>query len=500
MTLSEHTTSTAVDYSRKWYVMAAVAMGVFLATIDGSIVNVALPTLVEELNTNFATVQWVVLAYLLTLATLLLGVGRLADIRGKKRIYSVGFVVFTIGSLLCAVSPTIHVLIAMRVAQAIGAAMILALGPAITTEAFPISERGKALGITGSMVSIGVISGPVVGGLILGRLSWHWIFLVNLPIGLLGTWMVGRFVPDLAPTGGHHFDFAGALTLFVSLIALLLGLTFGQTLGGTAPIVLALLATCLVFMALFIGIETRVAEPMIDLRFFHNRLFSVNLLTGLLTFIAMSGTILLLPFYLQNVRGLSVMAVGLMMVVTPVGVGIMAPIAGSLSDRIGSRPVTVAGLAMLLMGYLAAGTLTATTPLVGYVLRLAPVGLGMGIFQSPNNSAIMGSVPRRALGVASGLLAVTRTFGQTIGISVLGAIWAARALFHNGGLPLPDGPNSAPIGIQVASMQDTLHVSAALVGEALVFAVWALLTERKAHAAALAQPATVVGDQGRADG
>jgi MFS family permease len=180
-----------------------------------------------------------------------------------------------------------------------------------------------------------------------------------------------------------------------------------------------------------------------------------------------------------------------MMVVTPAAVGIVAPISGSLSDRIGSRPVTVAGLTMLLIGYLAAGTLTATTPLVGYVLRLAPLGLGMGMFQSPNNSAIMGSVPRRALGIASGLLAVTRTLGQTIGISVLGAIWAARALFHQGG-PLPEGPNSAPIAVQVASMQDTLHVSAGLVGVALVFAVWALVTERRTRAAA--QPAASVGD------
>ncbi len=497
MTSSQHATEPIIDYSRKWYVMAAVAMGVFLATIDGSIVNVALPTLVEDLHTDFATVEWVVLAYLLTLATLLLSVGRLADIRGKKRIYNIGFVVFTIGSLLCAVSPTIYMLIAMRAAQAVGAAMVLALGPAIITEAFPSNERGKALGISGSMVSIGIISGPVIGGLILGRLAWHWIFLVNLPVGILGTWMVQKFVPNLPPAGGRKFDFIGAVTLFVSLISLLLALTFGQTLGATAPLVLALSAICLVFMVVFIRVELRVAEPMIDLRLFRNRLFSVNLFTGLLTFIAMSGTILLLPFYLQNARGLSVMAVGLMMAVTPVAVGLVAPISGALSDRVGSRPVTVAGLAMLLIGYLAAGTLTTTTPLVGYVLRLVPVGLGMGIFQSPNNSAIMGSVPRRALGVASGLLAVTRTFGQTVGISVLGAIWAARAIFYNGGQPIPGGPSNAAIEIQVAAIRDALNLSAILIGVALVVAVWALITERRTRTAAVPGLASIEGDWAR---
>ena len=484
MTSSPPPDPAVVDYSRKWYIMAAIAMGILLATIDGSIVNVALPTLVDDLNTNFSTIQWVVLSYMLTLTTLMLGIGRLADIRGKKRIYFAGFVLFTIGSLLCAVSNTVQMLIAMRVAQAVGASMILALGPAITTEAFPSSERGKALGVTGSMVSIGIISGPVIGGLILGQASWHWIFLVNLPVGILGAWMVQRFVPDLPPVGGRRFDFAGAVTLFISMISLLLGLTFGQTVGFTAPAVLALFASCLAFLALFIFIELRVPEPMIDLRLFRNRLLRVNLFTGFMTFIANSGTILLLPFYLQNARRLDVTSVGLMMAVTPIAVGIVAPLSGSLSDRVGSRPISVAGLFMLLVGFFSAATLTESTPVIGYVLRLLPIGLGMGLFQSPNNSAIMGSVPRRALGVTSGLLAVTRTLGQTVGISIMGAIWAARAIFHNNGQLIPGGPSSAPIPVQVPAMQDTLHVSAALIVVGLVVALWAFRNELRMRASA----------------
>ncbi len=476
-----------VDFSRKWYVMAAVAMGVFLATIDGSIVNIALPTLVDSLNTNFATVQWVVLSYLLTLATLLLSVGRLGDIRGKKRIYATGFVVFTIGSLLCGISSSVYMLIAMRVVQGVGAAMILALGPAIVTEAFPGNERGRALGLIGSIVSIGIITGPVLGGLILGRLSWHWIFFVNLPVGLLGVWMVRRYVPDIPPSGGKTFDFLGAGSLFVSLLSLLLGLTFGQEMGFTDPVVLGLFGTWLLFLAIFIITELRVEEPMIDLRLFRNGLFSINLVTGFLTFVAISGTILLLPFYLQNVRGLEIQIVGLMLMVTPIGLGIVAPFSGSLSDRIGSRPVTVAGLVILLFGYLAMSTLGAETTLLGYVLRLAPIGVGMGVFQSPNNSAIMGAVPKRALGVASSLLAETRTLGNVVGVAVLGAIWATRAVYYNGA-PVEGGPTNAAIPIQIPAMQDTFRASAFLILIALVFAVWAFVSERRSRGRAAALP------------
>src|SRR5512134_2717549 len=178
--------SPTIDYSRKWYVLSAVGTGVFLATIDGSIVNISLPTLVSSFQTDFALVQWVVLAYLLTVTTLMLGVGRLADIYGKKPIYTAGFIVFTVGSVLCGLSSTIYALIGFRILQAIGAAMIMALGMAITTEAFPPSERGRALGISGTIVSVGIAIGPTLGGLIVKNLYWHWIYFVSLPVGVIG--------------------------------------------------------------------------------------------------------------------------------------------------------------------------------------------------------------------------------------------------------------------------------------------------------------------------
>lgn len=468
----------SVDYSRKWYVMAAVAMGVFLATIDGSIVNVALPTLVRAFHTEFAVVQWVVLAYLLTVTTLMLGVGRLGDMVGKKPLYATGFVVFTTGSVLCGLAPTIYWLVGFRVLQAIGAAMMMALGMAIVTEAFPPTERGKALGISGSMVSVGIVTGPVLGGVLLDALSWHWIFFVNLPIGIVGSLMVARFVPALKPAGGQRFDFLGAFTLFVSLMALLLALTLGQRAGFAEMPILTLFATWLLFLAIFLSIEWKSSQPMIDLSLFQNRLFSINLVTGFITFISIAGTIILMPFYLENVLGYDPRSVGLLLAVVPVAMGVMAPISGSLSDHVGSRPITAVGLLMLLLGYYAIGTLSTQTTPIGYIMRFLPVGVGMGIFQSPNNSAIMGAVPRSRLGVASGLLSNTRTLGQTTGIAALGALWASRVAYWLGDTP-QGGVTIAPAATQVAALHDTFFTIVILIALALVLSIWGIVQERR---------------------
>jgi EmrB/QacA subfamily drug resistance transporter len=473
----------ATDYSRKWYVMAATAMGIFLGTIDGSIVNVALPTLVRAFDTTFAAVEWVVLAYLLTVTTLMLSIGRLGDMVGKKPIYTAGFVIFTLGSVLCGLSPTIGWLVGFRVLQAIGASMLMALGMAIVTEAFPPGERGKALGISGSMVSIGIVVGPVLGGLLIGVLSWHWIFFVNLPVGIVGTWMVLRFVPGSQPRAGQRFDLAGAVALFVALVALLLALTGGQQSGFGQPRVQGLMAFSLVVAALFVVIEARSPQPMIDLRLFRNILFDVNLVTGFFTFVCMSGTIILLPFYLQDVLGYAPETVGLMLAVVPIAVGITAPLSGMLSDRVGTRPMTVVGLISLVAGFAAVSSLKVDTTTFGYLLRFLPVGIGLGLFQSPNNSAVMGAVPRNRLGVASGLLSVTRTLGQTTGIATMSALWAGRVAFYLGGHTVAEA-TAAPAAVQVAALNDTFRVAVVLLALGLALAAWGLIYERRQASAA----------------
>lgn len=472
------TPSTEIDYSKKWLVLSAVGMGIFLATIDGSIVNVSLPTLVHAFETDFALVQWVVLSYLLTVTTLMLGVGRLADIYGKKRIYTAGFIVFTLGSVLCGFSPTIQALIGFRVVQAVGASMTMALGMAIVTEAFPGHERGRALGITGTVVSVGIAIGPTLGGFIIQNISWHWIFFVNFPIGVIGTWMVIRYVPDFKPAGGQSFDYWGALTLCITLLSLLIGLTMGQRLGFDALPVVALLVNALIFLVIFVQLELRVDEPMLDLRLFRNSLFSVSLTTGFIVFVCLSGSILLIPFYAENVLGLNPQQTGLLMAVVPVALGIVAPISGALSDRYGSRPITVAGLAILTLGFFLVSGLDADTSIAEYIWRFLPIGVGMGMFQSPNNSAIMGAAPRSRLGIASGMLSVTRTLGQTAGIATLGALWAGQVFKHVGSV-LPGGATDAPPAAQVAGLQTTFLFVSGLIVVALLLSIWGLREDRK---------------------
>jgi EmrB/QacA subfamily drug resistance transporter len=457
--------------------MATISVGVILATIDGSIVNVAFPTLVDELGTTFNAIQWVALGYLLTIATLTLGVGRLGDIIGKKRIYTAGFSVFTIASVLCGLAPGVGWLIGFRVVQGIGSVMILALGAAILTEAFPPTERGRALGLIGTAVSIGIITGPVVGGLLISTFGWRAIFFVNLPIGVLGTLLALRHVPNTRPVGGQRFDFAGAGLLSLSLFSVSLALTLGQELGFASPPILAGFAVAVLSAVAFVVVERRVQSPMVRLDLFRDPRLSVGVTTGFLVFSALSATFLLLPFYLEGVLGFGVREVGLLLGAAPLVVGVAAPLSGNLSDRVGVRPLTLTGLAILALTFLGFLTLDIDTDVLGYLLLAVPIGLGVGIFQSPNNSAIMGAVPRAYSGVAGGLLTLTRLLGQIWGIAVLGSIWAARVAVHAGGAVAGGDPSSAPPAAQVAGIHDTFVIVSGITLVALAIGIWGLRRE-----------------------
>lgn len=468
-----------VDYSRKWYVMAAVAMGIFQATIDGSIVNIALPTIARELHVDFAMVQWVVLSYLLTVTTLMLSVGRLADMVGKKALYITGFITFTGGSVLCGLTPDITWLISFRVLQGLGAALVMALGAAIITEAFPPTERGQALGISGLMVSIGIVIGPTLGGLLIDLLSWRWIFFVNVPVGILGTLMVLRYVPDMRPVGNQRFDFVGASALAICLLSFLLALTLGQRSGFEQRQPTLLLGNAIFALVLFILIEHSSQHPIIALELFQANLFTVNLISGFISFVLIAGCLFLMPFYLEHVSGYTTRQVGLLLATIPITLGIAAPISGWISDRTGPRPMTVLGLLVLLIGYYTCTTLNAQTTTGGYILRFLLIGLGTGIFQSPNNSAIMGTALQTQLGVVSGLLATMRTLGQMTGIAVLGAVWAGRIMVYTGD-STASGITTAPIMAQVAALQDTFMVGSAGIALALILSGWGLVQERRA--------------------
>ena len=466
-----------VDYSRKWFVMTALGLGTFLETIDTSVINVALPTFVRVFETDFATVQWLVLAFVLTQATLMLVVGRLGDMVGKKRIFVTGFVIAALGSILCGLAPTIGWLIAFRIIQAVGVALTLALIMGIATEAFPPNERGRAMGAIAAIVSMGIVIGPVVGGFILDTLSWRWLFFINLPFILVGIPVALRYLPETHPSASQRFDFAGAITFFIALLAFLLAMTYGQRGSFGDADVLLFFGVSVLAIATFIAVELHVAQPVVDLRLFQSSLFSVNLFLRLISFVAYVGVLLLLPFYLENIQGLSPRQSGPLITIVSIAFGVMAPISGILADRFGPHRITLTGLLCMLVGCLTLSTLTAETTIFGYVLRILPLGVGMGIFQSPNNSVIMGQAPRDRLGMASSVISVVRTLGRSLGIAFVGMVWSSRVATRMGE-GASGSMTDAPIAAQLAGMQETFLAIGGFVLLALVLIVWSMARER----------------------
>jgi EmrB/QacA subfamily drug resistance transporter len=452
-------------------VLAAAALGAFAASVMATSVNVVLPGLAEALDAPFATVQWVVLSYVLASITVLPAIGRLGDGLGKRRVYLAGFVAFGVGSVLCALAPSIEALIAFRAVQGVGGAVLASLGLALVTDVFPAAERGRALGINGAVMSAGVVLGPSLGGLIADALSWRAVFGGGVLVVAAGWYLAYRVVPRAALPPRRGFDLAGAVTAAAALASLSLALTTGQAHGFAAPPVLALLAASAVLTLAFLAVERRAPEPVVDLRLFRSRALSIGLVTGLCTFVSISGVILLMPFYLEGVLGSSQREVGLLMAVVPLVLVVAAPIAGWASDRYGERPVTVVGLASVLAGYLLIGGLDEATTVPVYLLSFLPVGLGMGTFQTPNNSAIMGAVKRTSSGTAGGLLALSRNVGQVLGTAVLASVWATSAVAR-AGAPVGSDATRMPGSAQVGALHDVLTVVQVLIALALGLALW----------------------------
>lgn len=455
----------------RWWVMLGVGLGVLMFTLDTSIVNIALPTLLQVFQTTFATIQWVVLSYLLVVTALVLGAARLGDLIGKKRLYLGGLIVFTISSLLCGLSPSVYWLIGFRALQGMGAVMISALGAAIIAESFPASERGRALGIIGAIVSLGIALGPTVGGLLIGISSWHMIFFVNVPIGIFASLVVARNVPaNLYPSVKQRFDWLGSIVMTITLIAFALGMTQGQDVGFNQLSTLGLLTIATMGLIFFLWLESYLDSPMLDLTLFHNRQFSLSLLTGILVFIVIAGSAFILPFFLELVLHYPTPHVGLLLAVYPVLGGIIAPFSGNLSDQFGTRIISLIGLILMVIGCLLISTFYSQMTDWGYILRVAPFGIGFGMFQSPNNSAILGAVPPERLGIASGLLSLTRTLGQTTGVPLIGAIFASIVLTQSTITSVMNAPPEA----LVLGLQSVFKIAALVLTIAafIVFLLW----------------------------
>jgi len=402
-------------------------LGSIMGPIDASIVNVVLPTITQSFGVSIATAQWVPMVYLLTISSLLLFYGRLGDILGYKRVYLAGLAGFVMASGLCGLSTTIRWLIAFRAIQGLAAGMIMAVPYAIITAAFPAMARGKALGIHAISISAGMALGPTLGGLITSFVGWRFVFLINLPIGIAGLLWGRRVIPDQKGQPGT-IDLPGVATAFISLCSILLVVNHVQRLGLSYVTGMMVLVAVVSGIS-FVLIERRVTQPLLNLSLFRNRTFSSANLSALFNFMSQYVLVFLTPFYLQRVLHYAPNRVGLVMTSFPLAVMALAPFSGSLSDRIGTRPLACLGAATCALALYLMSHVPVAASSGDVVWRLALFGLGTGIFQSPNNSAVMGSAPRVHLGTASGILATMRTLGMVLGIATGGAVLYAFAPF-----------------------------------------------------------------------
>jgi EmrB/QacA subfamily drug resistance transporter len=444
--------NTEISNTRKWIILAITSIGTFMGTLNSTIVNVALPDMSKEMDVSINAIQWVISAYLLTTVLLLLIFGKLSEFIGKKYIFAFGNLLFAIGSALCAFSHTLDILTASRIIQAIGAAGIFSMSMGIVSGVFPASERGKALGIVGTMVAIGTIAGSSLGGILVSAFGWPSIFVINVPFGIIGSILSLLFFPDSQKRAKvKSFDIAGTVSFSMFILILFLALLFVQQNVLPTIYLIPAIMIAAAFLLLFIKIERRASSPLLDLNLFKVKEFSLGLVAAYFCFIILNSTMFFIPFYLQDVLKLSTFHSGLILAVYPISMGIIAPLSGWLSDRITYRPLTIVGMIVTAAAMLLLSTLNETSSICETILLLALLGTGLAIFQSPNNARVMGSVSQNQLGIASSTNALFRYIGLSSGTTFSILIFSFAS------------------NISIGSLSNGLHTSAFLHGIVVVY-------------------------------
>ena len=415
----------------KWKALATVALGTFMGTMDVSIVNISFPILTKALQTDIVTVIWVTLAYTLVSTSLLLFVGKVGDQIGRKKIYAGGALIFTMGLILCSLSQSITQLIVFRVLQAVGAAMAISCGTAIVTEAFPPEERGKGLGLVGVSVSAGFILGPILGGFLLDWLNWRSIFYIRIPVGLLTFIMALSFLKkDRVKPGKITLDIKGTLASSIGLGSIIFGLSQISHFGLKSLVVFSLIGLGVTSLFVMFFIERRTKDPIIDLSLFKDRGFSSAFWALFLIFLAYPAYSLIIPFYLIQGIGIIPSRAGFVMASVSMTSIIIGPISGWLSDRFGPVWFSTMGALLSVAAFFLMRGFDLQTQITGILPVLSLFGLGVGLFQSPNSSVIMGAVIKERLGTASALIATMRSVGMAAGTAIAGTIFSARKVTH----------------------------------------------------------------------
>jgi EmrB/QacA subfamily drug resistance transporter len=428
-----------------------VCVGAFMGQLDASIATLVLPTLEEVLHKPLADVEWVAIAYLLTVAGLVVAFGRLGDMIGRKALYTAGFVVFTLGSAACGAAPSLIVLIIARVFQAVGAAMLQANSVAIITQTVEKRDLGGAIVVQGAAQAIGLSVGPTLGGLLIVTLGWRWVFYINVPAGILGTALGSLVLPASTPHGPNEpFDWLGAALLAPGTGLLMYVITQGDEIGWHSVALWALTALAAALIGLFLVVERRARHPMVNLSLFRSRLFTAGIAAGLLSYAALVGTFFLVPVFLERALRQNAGQAGMILTAVPAALAAVAFVAGNAADRAGSRRLTVGGM------LLAAAGLTWIVGSPGpnvrlLVAALVVVGAGLGVFTPPNNAAIMGAAPPDRVGVAGGILNMTRALGTAFGVAATGAVLAWQLHARTG------GPVTRTTAVTAGTMTQSFH-------------------------------------------
>ncbi|MFC1985460.1 DHA2 family efflux MFS transporter permease subunit [Chloroflexota bacterium] len=417
--------------SYKWAAVSVVAVGAFISTLDVGVIRIALPHLGHVFQAAPDTVVWVWLIKFFIGTSLMLTLGRAGDAFGRKKLFILGLLISSLGLGLCSLAQGLLQLVIFRLVQAIGDAMTIAIGNAIITTSFPSEERGKVLGIIVAVAGVGALSGPALGGFLLDLFGWRSIFYARLPFGIAGVTMAWALLKEQSsPRREEKFDLSGAVALFFTLTCLLLAVNRGQSLGWTSPWVAGLGAMSMLSLFFFLAVEQRAAQPVLDLRLFRSRLFSIASASHVFLYMSSAAISFLTPFYLIQGLRFSASKAGLLLVTIPAISVVLSLVSGRLSDKKGTRFLCSSGLMLIALGMLLLGNLGTDTAIGNVVLCLIIVGVGLGLFDSPNTSAIMGAVPRERLGTASALVGTLRQAGMSFGLAITGTIFTTRQIFH----------------------------------------------------------------------
>ena len=422
--MNVHTTDAAAHrgQSRPALAILVLSLSTLVAAIDTNIVNIGLPTISRELHTGFSSAQWVMLSYMLAVTVLIVGVGRIGDLFGKKWIFNAGLLLFSASSLFCGLSGSIAMLIAMRALQGVGGAILMALSFALVGDLIPKEKIMGNMAVLTAMLPIGFALGPTVGGLLLSLGSWRYLFFFNVPLGLAALLLALQFPDDRKPAAESRFDWVGLLLMVAALFAYVMGITRTED-AGMAPETMLLFLGSAAGLLAFLLWERRADAPLVELSMFRSGTFSASLVVSVLVYTVITGNWLIVPFYLQQAKGFSTLACGLMMTVGPVGCAIFTPAASMLAKRFGSFAVMKAGVLAFAAGTFWMSTLSLRTGAAGFCIALFCFNGSLAFFQTPNNAEVISAAPPEKRGVASGLLNLSRTVGQTSGTAILGAIF-----------------------------------------------------------------------------